>query len=76
VRGMRALEVIPVLDKFLDDALLHKWFSLKVLHGKGDGVLRAIIRDNLSNYTFVDKYGDAHMEAGGDGITLIELRKS
>ncbi len=73
-RGMRAEAIIPVLDQFLDDAVLLGHSSLRILHGKGEGVLRKIIREQLKRNKFVVSFGDEHIDRGGDGITTIELK--
>jgi DNA mismatch repair protein MutS2 len=44
-----------------------------VLHGKGDGILRSVIREYLATLPVVRKFRDEHLEAGGSGITVIEL---
>ena len=47
LRGKRAEEVIPILDRWLDEAILLEEKDLTILHGKGNGVLRQITRDFL-----------------------------
>jgi DNA mismatch repair protein MutS2 len=74
VRGKRVDEVIPLLDQFLDTAILLGHGELKVLHGKGEGVLRKVIRDHLKRYKEVASVADEHVERGGDGITVIVLK--
>jgi DNA mismatch repair protein MutS2 len=44
-----------------------------VLHGKGNGILRDIIRQQLKDYPYVAHYEDDHVERGGSGITVISL---
>lgn len=74
LRGKRAEEVIKFLDKWLDEALLTGNKSLEILHGKGDGILRSVIRDHLSGNKNVASMKDAALELGGAGKTLISLR--
>lgn len=74
VRGKRAEEIIPVLDQFLDDAVLLGHHELRILHGKGEGVLRQIIRDRLKQNRSVETFKDEHVERGGAGITVIVLK--
>lgn len=74
VRGKRVEEVIPLLEQFLDTALLLGHGELKVLHGKGEGVLRKVIREQLSKVKQVAAYHDEHVERGGDGITIVVLK--
>jgi DNA mismatch repair protein MutS2 len=74
VRGMRAEEIIPILDQFLDDAVLLGHGGLRILHGKGEGVLRSVVRDRLKLNKNVVSFGHEHIERGGDGITTIVLK--
>ena len=48
--------------------------SLKILHGKGDGILRKLIRNYLKKYDAVDRMEDEHADRGGDGITYVYLK--
>ena len=75
VRGMRAEEVISYIDKWIDDALILKVYSLTILHGRGGGVLRGVIRKFLGTHPGVQSFESEHEERGGDGITLLTLRK-
>ncbi len=74
VRGKRVEEVIPILDQFIDDALLLSQSELKILHGKGEGVLRKVVRDHLKKVKQVVSIADEHVERGGDGITVVVLK--
>jgi len=74
VRGKRVDEVIPLLEQFLDTAILLAQSQLKILHGKGEGVLRKVIREHLKKYKAVASFADDHADRGGDGITLVVLK--
>ena len=74
VRGKRVEEVIPMLEQFLDTALLLGHGELRILHGKGEGVLRKVIREQLSRVRQVATFHDEHVERGGDGITIVVLK--
>lgn len=74
VRGKRVDEVIPLLDQFMDTAILLGQGELKILHGKGEGVLRKVVRDHLKRYKEVASMKDEHVERGGDGITIVVLK--
>lgn len=73
VRGKRAEEVIPLLDQFLDNALLLGHSELKILHGKGEGILRSVVRTELLKNRHVQSFADEHVERGGAGITVVVL---
>jgi len=74
IRGKRVDEVIPLLDQFMDTAILLGQGDLRILHGKGEGVLRKIVRDHLKRYKEVASATDEHVERGGDGITVVVLK--
>jgi DNA mismatch repair protein MutS2 len=48
--------------------------TIKILHGKGDGILRKLIRGYLKKYEQVSRMEDEHADRGGDGITYVYLR--
>jgi DNA mismatch repair protein MutS2 len=74
IRGMRVDEVFSVLDQFIDTAILLGQGELRILHGKGEGVLRKVVRDHLKKYKEVASVADEHVERGGDGITIVVLK--
>ncbi len=74
LRGKRAEEVGAELDRFLDDAILLSQGELKILHGKGEGVLRKIVRERLKMVKQVASFADEHVERGGEGITVVVLK--
>lgn len=74
IRGMRAEEVHSLIEKFLDDAILLGHHELRVLHGKGTGVLREIVRNLVRTYPQVIAVEDEHADRGGAGITVIHLK--
>ncbi|MCX8492566.1 MAG: Smr/MutS family protein [Cyclobacteriaceae bacterium] len=74
VRGKRVEEVGAILDQFLDDAMLLGQGELKILHGKGEGVLRKVVREQLKKTKQVASFKDEHVDRGGDGITVVVLK--
>ncbi len=74
VRGQRADEALNNIAKYLDDAVLLSVPEIKILHGKGSGILREVIRDYLKSLPEVRKYQDEDLEHGGHGITTVSLR--
>ena len=48
--------------------------ELKILHGKGDGILKQIVREYLRSVDFVKAFRDEDVEMGGAGITVVYLR--
>ncbi len=74
VRGKRAEEVSDIVEKYIDDALLLKIYNIRILHGKGFGVLRKIIHELLARHKSVVSYENERIENGGDGITVVILK--
>lgn len=74
VRGMRTEDALHKIEQVLDRALMIGYPSLKIVHGKGDGILRRFIRDYLRKYSHVSRFEDEHPDRGGDGITYAYLQ--
>lgn len=66
-------DVKAVLEAYLEEARLRKWVALRIIHGRGIGVQREIVRKVLAKCEFVAAYGDAPAEAGGWGATVVTL---
>jgi DNA mismatch repair protein MutS2 len=73
VRGKRGEEALEIVRELIDDALLVGVKDLRILHGKGNGILRQLIREYLKSMNLVKRVTDAHADRGGAGITLVEL---
>jgi DNA mismatch repair protein MutS2 len=73
VRGMRTEDALGKIEQILDRAVMIGYPSLKIVHGKGDGILRKFIRDYLRKYNHVSRFEDEHADRGGDGITYAYL---
>jgi len=74
LRGMSKDEALRVLEKFVDNALLSNASSLRILHGKGDGILRKVVRQKLREYgSNIGNVYHPEQESGGDGVTIVEL---
>lgn len=74
VRGKRAEEALDCVAKYLDEAKLLSIKEINILHGKGNGILRRLIREFLSHDHDIQHFGDASLETGGSGITKVQLR--
>lgn len=68
-------DVKAVLEAYLEEAHSKGFRALRVIHGRGIGVQREIVRSVLSRTDFVEWYGDAPQEAGGWGATVVNLRR-
>jgi DNA mismatch repair protein MutS2 len=73
LRGMTGDEAIPLLDKFLDDALLAGYGRVDVIHGKGTGALRKKVVEFLQGHPRVRGVRIAEWNEGGMGATIVEL---
>ncbi len=74
LRGKRADEALSVLKKYIDDAVLLNVNEVSILHGKGNGILRQLIREYLDTVEEVKHYSDAPLEMGGSGITRVYFK--
>jgi len=75
LRGFKAEQVMYSLEKHIDDALLIGIYDFSVLHGKGFGVLRNVVRQLLAKHPNVEGFESEHVDRGGDGITLVRLKR-
>ena len=73
VRGMRGDEALNAVQYFIDDAILIGMQRVRILHGKGNGILKQLIRQYLSTIPNVTHYADEHVQFGGAGITVVDL---
>ena len=76
MRGWRADEVAPELERYVQDAYLANMPFVRIIHGKGTGTLRQIVRNELSSNPFVAGFRTAPANEGGDGVTVVELNKA
>ena len=73
VRGMRGDEALQAVRYFIDDAILVGMPRVRILHGKGNGILRQLIRQYLASEPNVTHVRDEHVQFGGAGITVVDL---
>ena len=73
VRGMRADEAVSRVASFIDEAVVVGAFEVKILHGKGNGILRHVVREYLQTLNIVSNIHDEHVDFGGAGITVVEI---
>ena len=67
-------DVKPVVEEYLREARRLGFKALRIIHGRGIGVQREIVRSALARLKFVADYRDAPAEAGGWGSTIVTLR--
>ena len=74
VRGMRGDEALNAVLHYIDDAVQVGVSRVRILHGTGSGILRTLIRQYLNTVPSVADARDEHVQFGGAGITVVELR--
>lgn len=73
IRGERLEDAINIVRDFIDDALMLDMSEIKILHGKGNGILRTEIRKYIKSVYGITSFRDEDIRAGGSGITIIDL---
>lgn len=74
IRGLSREEALQVIERFVDNGLLANSSSLRITHGKGDGILRNVVKSKLREYRGnVSSMYHPPQNEGGDGVTIIEL---
>ncbi len=73
LRGLRAEEALEVLDKYVHDAYLGGLPFVRIIHGKGTGVLRQVVREHLGRHALVHSLQTAEAREGGEGATIAKL---
>jgi DNA mismatch repair protein MutS2 len=73
IRGKRAEEAISIIQEFIDEAIMFDVNQIRILHGKGNGILKEIIRNYLKTEPAISSFKDEHVDFGGAGITVIDL---
>ena len=73
LRGMDSVEAICVLDRYLDEAMRSNLQSVRIIHGKGTGALRASVQQALRKNKFIKKFRLGVYGEGEDGVTIAEF---
>ncbi len=76
LRGQRVEEVLPRLEKYLDDAFLAGMPFVRIVHGKGTGALRQAVRQQLRNHPLVKSHRSGEDGEGGSGVTVAYLMEA
>lgn len=74
LRGMASDEAILVLDRYIDDALISGLETVRIIHGKGTGVLRKSVQAHLRSHKAVKSFRLGTFGEGENGVTIAELR--
>ncbi|GAB3260244.1 endonuclease MutS2 [Larkinella harenae] len=73
IRGKRGEEAMVDLDNFINNGLMLGYAELRIVHGKGDGILRTLVRNHLRTFPQVVSMQDEHADRGGAGVTVVKL---
>jgi DNA mismatch repair protein MutS2 len=74
VRGKRYAEAEPLVERWIDDALLAGNSPLRLIHGKGTGLLGRGLQEHLRSHPAVTSIRYGSEEEGSTGVTIVELR--
>lgn len=74
IRGERPEEAEFRVIKFIDEAYVSGLTSIEILHGKGTGVLKRLVKELLNSHDKVKSFNFASLEMGGEGITVVNLK--
>ena len=74
IRGKKTEEADFSVIKFIDDSYMSGQSRIEILHGKGTGVLKKMVKEILDQHERVKNFYFAPIESGGDGITIVELK--
>lgn len=73
IRGLRGDDALNAVTYFIDDAIMIGMPTVRILHGKGDGILRHLVRQYLSTVKGIKSFRDENIQFGGTGITVVML---
>ena len=73
LRHLTVDEALPKLDQFLHDAFMAGLYQVRVVHGKGTGKLREVVRKELAKHPLVKSYRPGDYGEGDAGVTIVEL---
>lgn len=74
IRGKNFEEARGIVEKYIDDAYISGLKSVRIIHGKGTGVLRSKLRDYMKTIKAVKSFHDAPYNEGGDGVTVVIIK--
>lgn len=73
VRGERLNDALDKVTRYVDDAIMLGIPSVRIIHGKGTGVLREEIQKMLRTMSGVESVSDEHIQFGGTGVTIVSF---
>ena len=73
LRHLTVDEALLKLDKYLNDAFMTGLYQVRIIHGKGTGILCQVVREQLAKHPLVKSYRPGDYGEGGNGVTIVEL---
>jgi len=73
LRHLTVDEALLKLEQYLDDAFMSGLYQVSVIHGKGTGTLRRVVRERLAEHSLVKSFRPGVYGEGGGGVTIVEL---
>lgn len=73
LRRLTVDEALLKLDKYLNDAFVAGLYQVTIIHGKGTGTLRQVVREQLAKHPLVKSYRPGEYGEGGAGVTIVKL---
>lgn len=73
LRGLMKEEAITALDNFMDKAVMYGMHQLKIIHGRGTGVLNQTVQNYLKTFPYVKSFKYENEQFGGNGITIVQM---
>ena len=74
LRGMDSIEAVCVMERYLDEAMRSNMHSVRIIHGKGTGVLRSAVQTSLKKNRFIKSFRLGLYGEGEDGVTIVEFK--
>jgi DNA-nicking Smr family endonuclease len=68
-------EIVPVVEEYLHQCQLQEFREVRIIHGRGTGTQRNIVRSLLAKHQGVAEFKDAPPESGGWGATMVTLKR-
>ena len=75
VMGKNLEDALADVEKYLDDVYMAGLDMVSIIHGRGGGILKDGIRQMLNRKKYVDSYGAASYNDGGEGVTIVRMKK-
>jgi DNA mismatch repair protein MutS2 len=73
LRRLTIDEALLKLDQYLHDAFMSGLYQVRIVHGKGTGMLRQAVREAIAHHPLVNSYRPGEYGEGGEGVTIVEI---